>query len=201
MGTTSGYMSLFQGAINWTTYTSMFYSAGQLVISVSPSAFNSIAIFDAGGTYFNKPIYSAADGSYANGGPSNRWSVVYAVNGTIQTSDANEKTEIANLDEAEKRVATRIKGSIKKFKFKDAVADKGSDNARIHVGVIAQEVGDAFRSEGLDPNKYGIFCHDEWDAQDEILTKDGQIQQPARAAGSRYGVRYDELLAFVIAAI
>lgn len=128
------------------------------------------------------------DNSYVLGSGSFRWSTVYAGTGTINTSDLNAKQDIALLDDAEKRVALRIKSQIKKFRFKDAVIKKGND-ARIHIGVIAQEVGDAFRAEGLDPNHYGIFCYDEWE------------ETPEKPAGSRYGVRYDELLAFMIAAL
>jgi len=117
-----------------------------------------------------------------------RWSVVYAGTGTINTSDGREKQDIAQLDAAEKRAAVALKGLVKKFRFKDAVAQKG-DDARIHVGVIAQEVIAAFQTENLDPMRYGIVCYDEWDATDE------------RPAGNRYGVRYEELLAFIIAAL
>lgn len=112
-----------------------------------------------------------------------RWSVVYAATGTINTSDASTKQDILNLDEAEKRVAITIKGLIKKFRFKDAVADKG-DAARIHIGVIAQEIQAVFVAEGLDAFKYGLFCSD--------ILEDGTV---------RMGVRYEELLAFVIAAL
>jgi hypothetical protein len=129
-----------------------------------------------------------------------RWSEVFATNGTINTSDANQKQDITTLDDAEKRVALRIKGQIKKFKFKDAVAQKGNA-ARIHVGVIAQEVGDAFRAEGLDPNRYGMFCYDVWEAKPATLDANGNVLVAALAAGSSYGVRYDELYAFILAAI
>lgn len=130
----------------------------------------------------------SVDNSYALGNASFRWTTVFATTGTINTSDLNAKQDIAPLDDAEKRVALRIKAQIKKFRFKDAVVKKGND-ARIHIGVIAQEVGDAFRAEGLDPNRYGIFCYDEWEAT------------PDTPAGSSYGVRYEELLAFMIAAL
>jgi len=129
----------------------------------------------------------STDNAYVLGAPSFRWTTVYATTGTINTSDLRQKQDIADLDAAEKAVALVIKSKIKKFRFKDAVADKG-DAARIHIGVIAQEVEMAFRDNGLDPNKYGIFCYDEWtDSNGEQHT--------------RYGVRYEELLAFVIAAI
>ena len=38
---------------------------------------------------------AGADNAYTWGGVSNRWSVIYAVNGTIQTSDINSKIDIA----------------------------------------------------------------------------------------------------------
>jgi hypothetical protein len=128
-----------------------------------------------------------ADASYSLGTGPQRWTAVYAVNGTIQTSDGNEKQQIEELSAAELAVAKRIKGLIRKFKFNDSVAEKG-DGARIHVGVIAQDVHDAFVAEGLDPYKYGLFCSDTW------TTLDGTSK-------TRLGVRYEELLAFVIAAL
>jgi hypothetical protein len=145
------------------------------------------------------------------GSGSKRWIQVYAVNGTINTSDANTKQDIADLDEAERRVATRIKGLIKKFRFKDAVTEKG-DAARIHVGVIAQEVRDAFTAEGLDATRYGLFCSDTWWEREEdvyqpfnetTVRKLVVHKTPVEGATevTRLGVRYDELLAFVIAAM
>ena len=128
-----------------------------------------------------------ADASYSLGTGPQRWTAVYAVNGTIQTSDRTEKQQIEELNAAELAVARRLKGLIRKFKFNDSVAEKG-DGARIHVGVIAQDVHDAFVAEGLDPYKYGLFCSDTWN------TLDGNSQ-------TRLGVRYEELLAFVIAAL
>jgi hypothetical protein len=122
------------------------------------------------------------DGAMTCGAATFRWSTVYATTGTINTSDANQKTEIADLTAAELAVARRIKGLFKTFKFKDAVAAKGIA-ARKHVGVLAQDVQVAFAAEGLDAEAYGIFCSDEVDGVTVL------------------GVRYEELLAFVIAAL
>jgi hypothetical protein len=154
-------------------------------------------------TYVFTNSFSApgSDNSASSGFSNLRWSQVYAVNGSINTSDVSEKTEIAELDAAEKRVAVRIKGLIKKFKWKDAVTEKGSNGARIHVGVIAQEVKAAFEAEGLDAHRYGMFCYDEWEAQAESVSGNGAVLQEAIPAGARYGVRYEELLAFMIAAL
>ena len=86
-----------------------------------------------------------------------------------------------------------IKDNLRKFKFNDAIARKG-DDARIHFGASAQQVGDILSSHGLDPHSYGFFCHDTWAAEIE----DGVEVVPA---GDRYGIRYSELLAFIISAL
>ena len=139
-------------------------------------------------------VYPAVDNTQSFGVGSLRWSVVYAGTGTINTSDEREKQDIAALDAAELRVAAAVKGLIKKFRFKDAVQVKG-DGARIHIGMIAQEVMAAFQAERLDPMRYGVVCYDEWAAE---LDEEGNEIRPA---GNRYGVRYEELLAFIIAAL
>jgi hypothetical protein len=126
--------------------------------------------------------------------------VVYATTGTINTSDARSKVQDRPLSDAEKAVAIKVKGSLKAFKFADAVESKG-DKARIHFGVYAQEVALAFESEGLNAEDYGLFCYDEWKASPAVLNDDGDEVIPAVEAGNRFGVRYEELLAFVLAAI
>ena len=49
----------------------------------------------------------------------------------------------------------------KTFKWNDAVASKG-DNARIHAGVIAQDVEAALIAKGLDAADYAFWCLDTW---------------------------------------
>jgi len=148
----------------------------------------------------NGVVRPATDNVQTLGAAANRWSVVYAGTGTINTSDEREKQQIADLDDAERRVAVAIKGLVKKYKYNDAVALKG-DDARIHVGVIAQEVIAAFAAEGLDATRYALLCHDTWEAEPEEVDKNGNVINPGIEAGERYGIRYDELLAFMIAAL
>jgi len=141
-----------------------------------------------------------SDNLVSLGSGSFRWSQLFAGTNVINTSDEREKQDIENLNEAEKRVAISLKSIVKKFRFKDAVSAKGED-ARIHIGVIAQEVVSAFESEELDATKYGLLCYDEWDEQPEEKDSDGNVIQQYRPAGNRYGIRYDQLLAFIISAI
>jgi hypothetical protein len=136
---------------------------------------------------FKGHILPFTDNTFNLGSASFRWDTVFAATGTINTSDENSKTDIRDISDAEKSVASAIKSQMKAFKFSDAVALKGS-NARIHFGVIAQTVRDAFLAEGLDPTSYGVFCSDTW-------TDESGIEQ------TRLGVRYDELFAFIISTL
>jgi hypothetical protein len=122
------------------------------------------------------------------GSVSYRFDDIYATNGTIQTSDRNEKQDIEALSEAEQRVAVAAKGLLRKFRWKSSVEEKG-DDARIHFGIIAQDLQAAFEAEGLDAGRYAMFIHSTW------------TDEETGEERSRMGVRYSELLAFIIAAI
>lgn len=130
--------------------------------------------------------------------PYRRWSVIYAASGTINTSDARHKTAIAPIDEAVLRAWSKV--APKQFKFNDAVVLKGTE-ARIHTGYIAQDILEAFASEGLDATRYGLFCSDEWESFTEIRevinpdTGEREERTVRYEAGNIYGVRYDEALA------
>ena len=147
------------------------------------------------GIYFG-PSYLAptnssgtvTDNTYDLGDPSYRWDDIYATNGTIQTSDANEKQDIEALSEAEQRVAVACKGLLRKFRWKSSVEENG-DDARIHFGIIAQDLKAAFEAEGLDAGSYAMFTSATWTDEDSGEEK------------TRLGVRYAELLAFIISAI
>jgi len=102
------------------------------------------------------------------GSGSHRYDDVFATNGTIQTSDRNEKQDIAALTSAEMLVAKRISALFKTFRWKDKVAAKG-ENARTHSGIIAQDVQAAFTAESLDAGDYALFISSTWwETQTEV---------------------------------
>lgn len=107
------------------------------------------------------------------GNPSLRYSTVYAGTGAINTSDATEKDW---LGEPDPRVFDAILSiPLGVYQFKDSVAKKGKDSARLHFGATAQGLRDAFEKHGLDASRYGLFCADE--------IEDGKV---------RLGIRYDQ---------
>jgi hypothetical protein len=166
----------------------------------------------------------AHDGSFRDnvinlGKSASRFDDIYATNGTIQTSDRNEKQDIENLSEAETRVAVAAKGLLRKFRWQSAVEEKG-DNARTHFGIIAQDLQDAFTAEGLDAGDYAMFISATWwekeisvdaveaDEENGIEAKDAYTYIDTKDEATdgytektRLGVRYSELLAFIISAI
>jgi hypothetical protein len=120
--------------------------------------------FNAGGnnaTPYNVSTGAASDNFMDMGSASSRFDDIYATNGTIQTSDANEKQDVASLTATEMLVAARISTGFKTFRWIDSVADKG-DDARTHTGVIAQDVQAAFVAEGLDAGDYSLFTSATW---------------------------------------
>lgn len=138
------------------------------------------------------PLYPGADNTYSLGAGALRWTTVFAVTGTINTSDIRQKQQIRDVADKEKAVARRLKSALKAYKWNDAVSKKG-EAARTHFGIMAQDVEKAFADEGLNANDYGLFCYDEWDGEKDENGK--EVITP----GNRYGIRYDELLTFIIA--
>lgn len=156
-----------------------------------------------------KSLNPGLSNAQALGSATARWSQLFAATGTINTSDERSKTSIDSPDDALMRAWSKV--NFKVFQFKDAVEKKGGD-ARIHVGVVAQEVKAAFESEGLDATRYGLLCYDKWDDEyedvevvdtPEVVAEDGTVT-PAQThvvhrlvtpAGDRYGIRYEEALA------
>jgi hypothetical protein len=150
---------------------------------------------------------SMAVGSNTNvnlGKASATWNNGYIDGGSWTGSDRNLKQDIEDLSEAELRVATALKGLMKKFRLKDAVAKKG-DDARIHIGVIAQDVKAAFEAEGLDAYRYAVIGEDTWwskqDEDGEWIIKNDNPNDATYTEYTKMSVRYEQLLAFIIAAM
>jgi len=136
---------------------------------------------------WNATNNTASDNAIDLGNSDARFDDIFATNGTIQTSDQNEKQDIASATTKELNVAKKLSALFKTFRWKDKVTEKG-DKARTHTGIIAQEIQSAFSAEGLDASNYGLFTSDTW------TNDDGKEQ-------TRLGVRYPELFSFIFSSI
>lgn len=163
-----------------------------------------------------------ADGTQSFGSTSLRWSQVWCTAGAFNTSDARLKTGVTLLSDTEKQAAAQFSREIGTFQWLDAVALKGPENARHHVGFTVQRAQEILASFGLDPWSYGFMGYDAWgdefvehpaiEAAAAVLDDEGNVTTPAieavaawteqtKVAGDAYAFRYDELNLFVAAGI
>ena len=169
------------------------------------------------GARFNCHTLPYTNNSWDLGTSSLRWRDVYCNQGAFNNSDIELKQDIASLSAAEMKAAKRLSALFKTYRWKDAVEEKGTDKARTHTGMIAQQIQAAMSAEGLDATKYGLFGTDEWYENDkkEVITLDqlkddipdpldsSKTLTPPSTEGytkvSRYSIRYTELLSFIAA--
>jgi len=135
-------------------------------------------IFGANGstnrfTMGNSSFYPSADNSYTCGASGNRWSAIWAANGTIQTSDARQKKDITDSNLGLEFINKLRPVSYKWKVGKNVVTVDGEridengatqsndiitpvEGTRTHYGLIAQEV-----KEALGDVDFGGYVHDE----------------------------------------
>jgi len=124
-----------------------------------------------------------ADNTIGLGQLSRRWSTVFAGTAAINTSDANLKQDVSEIPDEWLDAWEEI--NYVKYKFKDAVDQKGLSGARWHVGLIAQDIYEKFNSRGLDAFEIGMLCYDKWD---EYVDVNGTIIP----SGEIWSIRPDE---------
>jgi hypothetical protein len=130
-----------------------------------------------------------ADNTMDLGLAGNRWKEVFAVNGTINTSDRTEKTDFDIIPSYMLDAAQEIKQSMGVWKWISSVEAKG-DAARMHIGPLAQNVYEICEKHidlaGVDdsPFNYSFMCLDEFEDGTE-----------------RWGIRPTELLFLILASM
>lgn len=177
------------------------YDVRMLASGGTATAGNGVLQIDAGGMV-TPLVRPSADNTIPLGLSNFRWSVVYAGTGTINTSDADEKTQVVPFSQDEMNAAKTLAKEIGTFKWLASVQAKGED-ARNHVGLTVQRAIEIMEANNLDPMAYGFICYDEWDATEAVTSEneEGEVEvlQPASEAGSRYGFRMDQLNLFIAA--
>ena len=162
-------------------------------------------------------ITPGSDNTQTLGSASFRWSEVFAGTGTINTSDAREKTSVRGMTKSEVSAAKDLSKEIGIYQFLAAVEKKG-DEARRHVGLTVQRAIEIMAAHGLEPFNYGFICFDAWD---DIFVEHAEVlavkaveeseeseaveaveareawTEKTREAGDRYAFRYDQLNLFI----
>ena len=132
--------------------------------------------------------YAVNDNTMSLGGPSNRMTALYAVTGSINTSDEREKTWRGGLSDLEYAAGRAIFGELGFYQWTEEVDKKGANGARFHFGARAQHVWTIFATHGLAPKiqKDGtpekgiippaLLCYDEWEELTESIEEDVEVE-------------------------
>jgi len=129
-----------RNAANNADYTILTTTAGDNVSLGSSS--NSYVLSAA-----NLGIAPSADNTQTCGQTAARWSAVWAVNGTIQTSDPTLKTDIKPVDPAQ---AVKLVQTLQPIRFKWKDGGGGKPGKRQHWGWNAENVRTVFAAAGED---------------------------------------------------
>lgn len=133
----------------------------------------------------NGKFRPGTDNAYSLGEASRRPSELFAGTGTVNTSDARAKKDIAPIPDYVLDAWAEVEWCEYRFIGRN----------RLHTSLIAQTIQDVFERHGIDPFAYGVLCYDEWDDE---YDDEGNI---VTRAGDLYGVRYDEAQALEAALV
>ena len=134
-----------------------------------------------GGNSNTARVLPATDNVGYIGESVHRWQAIYAVTGSIQTSDEREKTEIK-----ETTLGLNFIKDLKPVSYKwidGEQQNKGKDE-REHQGLIAQQVAETVEKHGIDKNTFGGLDIQKTEKYDDF-----------------HGMSYDQFVAPLIKAI
>lgn len=138
---------------------------------------------------------------------------VFAVNGTINTSDARLKTKVKNLSKDELNAGKEILKVIGGWQWLAKVEKEGED-ARMHYGPTVQAIMKILEDNNIEPFSLSFVCFDEWDDEyKKVDLNEGEVdkkgkplkpnivEELALEGGDRYSLRKSELILFLLAGI
>lgn len=142
------------------------------------------------------PIYGSiwADNSGDLGRSQNKWSAVYAVNGTIQTSDRNAKNTIEELS-AEK--AQSLIYGLKPSTYK---MNSGTSN-RTHWGMISQDIEELLEDLEMTSLDFAGFIKSPRIKETKVITDENGNKTKVNEyieGEYDYSLRYDEFIAPIV---
>ena len=181
--------STFRGSISGNALNAA--SAGALNIGTFASTDSINFNFPAGtsnyimtsGAFYATPTVATNTTARNLGLATNGWNNLYVRAAPILTSDRNLKTEISEIPDSWLDAWEEV--NYVKYKFKDAVAQKGVSGARWHLGHIAQDIYEAFNKYNLNAFDIGMLCYDKWD---QSVDPDGNVIP----SGEIWSIRPDE---------
>lgn len=150
-------------------YLRFYYDAATVSAFLQDNG--SSLIYNAGGSTrthtFAQSVVPNVTASWSLGLSSLTWKDVFTQNAVTVVSDETRKTDIQSIPEELLDAWEFV--DFQMWKLKAAVAEKGEEAARYHVGWIAQRVRDVLTECGLDWTRYGLITYEKWDAREEVI--------------------------------
>lgn len=197
----NSYINILTGSTSYYSYINFGIDSdvdnGQILYSKNATKSFTFRVDDTNELMLdNSYLYPASDGGLSLGYSGHSWSQVWALDGTIHTSDERKKQDIKEINDTVLDAWSEV--SLVFFRWIKSVKEK-NENARIHAGVIAQSIVKAFANHGLNANDYGLLCYNEWEEKverSEITEQDGTIKiiEKIIPAGNTYSIRGNECL-------
>lgn len=179
---------------------------GGTLFSVNPTSFSfdihpAGSMTSAGGFNISATVIRPnVDNAMSCGQSSFRFTQLFAVNSTIGTSNARDKTDPLNPSDTEIDAFYEILYLPWVWQWLAKVQVEG-DDARLHSGPTVQAAIAIMDKHGLDWTRYGAFCYDEWEAWEGGIDPVTMKYVPPHDAGYSYGFRKEELLMWLLRAL
>ena len=187
-------MSLYIGGLDDSIDSARPYLQVGNLSTGGATAFYDLYLCPFGGNVRTKGILPKEDNQHDLGTSDRRWDDVFATNGTINTSDRNEKNTIVDSDLG--------LSFINKLK---PVSYKFNGKTRTHYGLIAQDIETVLSDISKSTTDFAGFIKGE--VSDVLYTEDeplpagknvGDVKTPGT---TNYGLRYAEFIAPLIKAV
>lgn len=140
-----------------------------------------------GSIRYNDELFAPPNDTLYLGGSSYKWKAVYAVQGTIQTSDRNQKENILDIDPRYEELF----GKLKPVTFELS----GASHDRVHVGFVSQDVKEAMDDVGLSDMEFAGYCVDAKTKIDEETQEKVAVLDEKGNPIKLYSLRYSEFIA------
>lgn len=131
--------------------------------------------------------YSSYSGYSSCGTSEGLWSSVWAVNGTILTSDERKKNTIQSLDERYELLFDKLEP--KRFKMNAGTSD------RFHIGLISQSLERIMQEIGIDSKEFAGFVKNPVYAK---KLESGEYDTSSEIVDYEYFIRYEEFIGLII---
>lgn len=149
--------------------------------------------------FYNMYFRPGTSGTEQVGNDNYKWKSVYAVNGTIQTSDRKEKMDIADFSDVHEELFMLLKPQNYKM--------VNGDSGRTHYGFVSQDVEEALYKVGLTDMDFAGFCkyiktepvyeeitNEETGEIEKVFVRDDPVYDESGEPIYTYSLRYDEFI-------